>query len=238
MVKSDFLHTITNPLTVTSQQAKEIKLVIDAHPYFQAARAVYLKYLQQQASFKYNNELKATAAYTTDRSVLFNFITNNDFSKVSTSNEKENSVADNNEIIVSEEEKASIDLEIGKPIPFTKSETHSFNQWLQLATTASPIIRSENEEKPEEKSEKDKIIERFIASNPKIAPVSKTAPLKPLETSAKPQLMTETLAKVYLEQKKYDSAVKAYEILSLKYPEKSSFFADQIKRIQILQNIK
>ncbi len=51
-------------------------------------------------------------------------------------------------------------------------------------------------------------------------------------------LMTETLAKVYLEQKKYENAMQAYKILSLKYPEKSGFFADQIKSIQILQKNK
>ena len=51
-------------------------------------------------------------------------------------------------------------------------------------------------------------------------------------------LMTETLAKVYLEQKKYENAIQAYKILSLKYPEKSGFFADQIKRIQTLQKNK
>lgn len=50
--------------------------------------------------------------------------------------------------------------------------------------------------------------------------------------------MTETLAKVYLEQNKYENAIQAYRILSLKYPEKSGFFANQIKRIQILQNYK
>jgi hypothetical protein len=47
--------------------------------------------------------------------------------------------------------------------------------------------------------------------------------------------MTETLAKVYLEQKKYNKAIQAYEILILKYPEKSSFFADQINEIKNLQ---
>ena len=50
--------------------------------------------------------------------------------------------------------------------------------------------------------------------------------------------MTETLARIYLEQKQYTKAIKSYEILSLKYPEKSGFFADQIKRIQILQKNK
>jgi hypothetical protein len=47
--------------------------------------------------------------------------------------------------------------------------------------------------------------------------------------------MTETLAKVYLEQKKYNKAIQAYEILILKYPEKSSFFADRINEIKNLQ---
>jgi hypothetical protein len=48
-------------------------------------------------------------------------------------------------------------------------------------------------------------------------------------------IMTETLAQIYLEQKKYTKAIQAYEILILKYPEKSSFFADRIKNIKILQ---
>ncbi|TQM39228.1 hypothetical protein BC670_0001, partial [Flavobacterium branchiophilum] len=48
-------------------------------------------------------------------------------------------------------------------------------------------------------------------------------------------LMTETLAKVYLEQKKYLKAIQAYEILILKYPEKSSLFANRILDIKNLQ---
>jgi len=50
--------------------------------------------------------------------------------------------------------------------------------------------------------------------------------------------MTETLAKVYLEQQKFENAIKAYRILSLKYPEKSGFFANQIKAIKIFQKNK
>ena len=44
----------------------------------------------------------------------------------------------------------------------------------------------------------------------------------------KEDYMTETLAELYIEQKKFKEALKAYEILSLKYPEKISLFADQI----------
>ena len=44
--------------------------------------------------------------------------------------------------------------------------------------------------------------------------------------------MTETLAKVYIKQEKYKEAMKAYKILSLKYPEKISLFANQIKDLK------
>ena len=44
----------------------------------------------------------------------------------------------------------------------------------------------------------------------------------------KEDYMTKTLAELYIEQKKFKEALKAYEILSLKYPEKISLFANQI----------
>ncbi len=44
--------------------------------------------------------------------------------------------------------------------------------------------------------------------------------------------MTETLAKIYVKQEKYKEAMKAYKILSLKYPEKISLFANQIKDLK------
>ena len=48
----------------------------------------------------------------------------------------------------------------------------------------------------------------------------------------KEDYMTETLAKVYVRQEKYKEALKAYKILSLKYPEKISLFANQIKDLK------
>ena len=47
-------------------------------------------------------------------------------------------------------------------------------------------------------------------------------------------LMTETLAELYVEQHKYALAIKAFQILSLKYPEKNTFFASQIQKFKNL----
>ena len=48
----------------------------------------------------------------------------------------------------------------------------------------------------------------------------------------KKDYMTETLAELYVKQSKYKEALKAYKVLCLKYPEKISLFADQIKFIK------
>jgi len=139
-------------------------------------------------------------------------------------------------------------LEIGKPLDFSLSEKHSFQEWLQLSRT-EPIDRS-NEISPEEQAKieaakeeerqkKAEIIDKFIETNPKISPIKPgtSAPAVQIEPVIEDNsyLMTETLARVYLEQKKYTKAIQAYEILILKYPEKITFFADRISDIKILQ---
>jgi hypothetical protein len=101
-----------------------------------------------------------------------------------------------------------------------------------------PIIREEVTQKIDDvKKKKLDLIDKFIENNPKITPIAKDATVPLIETVADDTsyLMTETLARVYLEQKKYSKAIQAYEILILKYPEKSSFFADRISDIRILQ---
>ncbi|RXP54128.1 hypothetical protein EC396_09740 [Lutibacter sp. HS1-25] len=139
---------------------------------------------------------------------------------------------------------ASEILEIGKPLKFNITEPHSFNEWMQLIskkTIKRDIVPEEIIEKSTKIEEKFSLIDRFIESNPKINPLNKSTVIQPIKIDLETEnesLMTETLAKVYLEQQKYESAIKAYHILSLKYPEKSSFFADRIKAIKILQNNK
>ena len=109
-----------------------------------------------------------------------------------------------------------------------------------MATIISQKTYYREEDPKKESLKKVELIDKFIQNNPKIAPLSKDKNISVSVTKNKQDssLMTETLAKVYLEQNKYENAIQAYRILSLKYPEKSGFFADQIKRIQILQKNK
>ena len=143
----------------------------------------------------------------------------------------------------------SEDLQLGQPLEFDKKEKFSFNQWLQLASK-QPIVNEKdtiesNEENKDliieqnpEQLQKFERIDKFIAKNPKIIPNKNTPIPQNIANSGildKNELMTETLARVYLEQKKYKNAIQAYKILSLKYPEKSGFFADRIKIVEKIQ---
>ncbi|MBP0903138.1 hypothetical protein ACFSKN_14280 [Mariniflexile gromovii] len=308
MNNTDFTYILQHPQSITLQQTEAVKSIIDEFPYFQSARALYLKGLKNENSFKYNQELKTTAAYTADRSILFDFITSDVFvqneisefikqntahlqdieidvedisinKKVTTDDRlkqqiietigvldpmlfkpKQQEVSNDTEIVVEESENIELEkqapesvnktiLNLGKPFDFNKKETHSFNEWLNL-TRLQPIERKENraEESNEthntentsniEKVKKFELIEEFINKNPKINP-STFSPSKVNLAEAQmiqPEaLMTETLARIYVEQKNYKKAIQSYKILSLKYPEKSGFFADQIKAVEQLQ---
>jgi len=238
-LKAENFKNITKKNTeIQYLKATELKGIIEEFPYFQAARTLYLKELKSQDSFKYNHELKTTAAYTSDRNVLFNYI-------ISFSEEQQDLLEKNTATTISSGSNSSSvlnkvedNLKIGKPLPFSSTENHSFNQWLQLSPK-KVIVRSK-EKRTQQTSRKEDLIDKFIQNSPKIRPLEKgikfTVPVSKNKHDA--ALMTETLAKVYLEQKKYENAMQAYRILSLKYPEKSGFFADQIKRIQILQKNK
>jgi len=297
---SELTYLLNKPNAINDRHTLSLDRIVEEFPYFQGARALYLKGLYNQDSFKYNQALRVTASYTTDRSILFDFVTTGNFATLQ-KNFLEEKEAVINDIIVNESEiiirdeterieepvtgkiaepvnkleqsiltsikEASPEiepgneiqqeipqgesklelieekLEIGKPLDFSKEEKHSFQEWLQLASF-NPINRENapieeiSGEKELEKKKKLEIIDKFIEANPKIPPIKQTEkiPIVLQQTEGDTSyLMTETLAKVYLEQKKYQKAIQAYEILILKYPEKSSLFADRISDIKFIQ---
>jgi len=302
---TEFTYLMNKPDAVNDKHTAVLEKIVQEFPYFQSARALYLKGLYNQNSFKYNHALKITAAHTVDRSILFDFISSENFiavqkelydqklaeilniivkdSEIVTEeprlearpNTIEQSIltsikeANPEEVVLEETPTESIlsdsepdiaqkeeiqtpeavseeKLDIGKPLPFTRDERHSFQEWLQISKI-KPIVREEeiindtnSSEEDLEKQKKNELIDKFIEASPKIPPVKHDAPL-PQSIIFEPSkadnsyLMTETLARVYLEQKKYQKAIQAYEILILKYPEKISFFADRILDIKNLQ---
>ncbi len=308
----NYTYLLANPQKITAGELAALDQLIKKYPYFQSARALQLKGLKNQDSYLYNDALKLTAAHTTDRDILFEYITSEKFIqnaisqtilqhdasvaeiKVVAENVSEqisleidkqlkaemqkaenilnpelfqrkvtsvsNLVANKEEDKAKQIEQAETVLQPNKPLEFTQNDTHSFSEWLKL-TKAKPIERSQktskenteniNEETAsseailqEEKERKFELIDKFIQERPKIIPseAQKNSRKEEPQNLAAPytqtseSLMTETLAKVYLQQKNYKKAIQAYKILILKNPEKSGSFADQIRAIEKLIN--
>ncbi len=197
------------------------------HPSFSISHVLLAKGLLNTESVRYNQKLKKAALYSLNRKQLFRLI--------SEDVKKDEIVKENIPIeVIKVEEKLIItkkeELKIGQPLEFDETEEYSFTEWLAL-TKVQKINR-------EEKEETD-LINNFIEKNPTIKG-EKNKFFSPTETAKSSiieneELVTETLARVYLEQEYFEKAIESYKKLSLKYPKKSSFFAEQINLINNLK---
>ena len=274
MKVSDFTYLLQYPDEVIQpEQAQHLEEILQEYPYFQSARALHLKGLKNLNSYKYNNALKVAAAYTTDRDILFDFITSDEFlqnsiadavsgRKALSDQEIESEVVQPNpemdtqlipetadeplprsihdaedildpdlfenkdvpsETAFPKEEDPAEELQLGKPISFTRNEKYSFSEWLQL-TSLKGVRKKEDSKREKEETNEGKtsegtarkrkfdLIDKFIENNPRISSAGEETEMIDISSSTKidkEALMTETLAKVYLEQRKYKKAIQA-----------------------------
>ena len=230
---SDFINLISNFDPASGGQKKELENIIYEFPYFQLPHAIYLKSLKIQDQFNFDLILKKTAILSSKRKLIFNWIEGNEnnlFKILEKSTKKEiiGSIVQDTQIKVAVKTDKSVEEE----------EKMFFVDWVLSYSN------SENETESRPLESKIEIIDSFLEKKPKI-PNRKEEDdeddylnLASNNKFNKSELMTETLAKIYVKQKKIKKALYAYKILSLKYPEKSSFFADQIKKLQKKQNKK
>lgn len=161
--------------------------------------------------------------------------------------------------IISAEKSPAVEAE--QAVQAQPSEPGSFSDWLEqlkkTVETDKPTLRKkkelqeplpashtsvtpdQQEEALKAKRNKQKaLIDKIIESSPGVIRPKEDQKFFTPERKAKESLLenehlvTETLAKIYAMQGNISKAIRSYEILSLKYPQKSAYFASLIQKLK------
>ncbi|MEG1616574.1 MAG: tetratricopeptide repeat protein [Bacteroidales bacterium] len=235
---------------------KELEELIRKYPYFQSARTLFLLNLVRLRSLRVAEELHRTVVHSTDRRKLFALLDDGEFGWVSLLKERELSSGklqqeeDMNfsliESYLSSAHEEPFPEELEDLFPFSPLE--SSTDYVSSLLEQPDLTCDDEANLTESDLEKRNLIDSFIEKGEKSAvfiPPVEPLPEPPKGISKEDSLikedsfLTESLAKIYIKQKKYSKALEIIKKLSLKYPEKNVYFADQIRFLEkIITNIK
>lgn len=236
MTHRDLIKLIEHPECLNEDTLPVIARLTEEYPYFQTARLLYIMNLQVVKDAFFPAELKKSAFLVSDRKNLFYRLTGDQFKHLRTKRENEFLLEDTFKLIDSfliETGDLEDDLQIEHSTTRRKEEDGlpslpltTYN--IEYSDTETPAIALKHQD----------IIDQFLEEDEK-EPIrisldeerSFTPPVQEQkeEEEAGSPFFSETLAKIYIKQRKYDKAIEIIQKLSLLYPEKSVYFADQIR---------
>ena len=259
MKRENLIEYLANPSSLDQSSLGEVEELIDSFPYFQTAHLLMARNHHNLDSLKFHEMLRSAAAYAGDRAVLYHLInaqTGPAETGTGTKDEQTGRLAD---ILEREPEGRDLDFPPAYTLEDLPEETESplldeytFTGWFDhirdvpegtdspdrsiQGETIGPEQRVDLPEGDGPPSGQKGLIEKFLEERPGMRPqpekITDQKDRSEPFTTADDTLMTETLAKIYVKQGLFKKAIYAYEKLSLKYPEKSTYFATQINRLK------
>lgn len=252
MKTSDLYRLMEDPSLLTAETLPELKQIVDDFPYFHTASMLYLKNLALLDDIRFAQELKRIAVSIPDRKKLFMLIEGDRYKLVVTPLKEE-----------SAETTDSFSLIDSFLSSYEESKNHETNEVLTYHPSISSdyvywSFSKDESAKPDASTPKlqgQELIDSFIENdenrpqgvglkmdtNTELAPPLSVGELEDEEylKTLDDSYFTETLARIYVKQKRYDKALQIIKNLSLKYPEKNLYFADQIRFLEkLIINIK
>ena len=183
-------------------------------------RILYLYNLKNINSYKFEQELSKHAVFIPDRAALYRLLTFK-------------TKHDEGFELLPYDEDSFKELLKGNEKP---DELHT-DEFDYLTTDVFRLIDTPIPPETDVPSVEPDLIDKFILGGasiePKIDMTSTTGKIRSEQSNLiAEEMITETLAKVYLRQGLYQEALNSYEKLILKFPEKNSYFAGQIENIK------
>lgn len=221
MTADQIYQLLQNPEKMNQETLHALKEITEQYPAFETGWILYLKNLKILKDSTFEQELINGAIRIHDRRKLYLFL-----------NQKMGDPIPEQSLLIQPVETSDPDvLNLIFPTEYRLDATGKSDE--SIGETARSI-----QNKPDKKQT---LIEKFLEAQPKMPQVKDQESESPMESQKQKELenddfVTETLATIYAQQGYYKKAIQIFEKLSLKYPEKSTYFAAQIEKIKTLMN--
>ncbi|KAA6349472.1 hypothetical protein EZS27_003069 [termite gut metagenome] len=224
MTASNLQQWISSPQLLNRDTLYELRTMLGRYPYCQTLRLLYVYNLYLLHDSSFSSELRKAALYVTDRRVLFYLIEKvEDVKSISNADQTLELIDAFLSQMPKEDMPASFDI-VPNYTPYLLEEDKD------NASSSNDIPKLHRSE----------LIDDFIEKSK-----DKRLTLKPVEEKeleeadsnvegGNESYFTETLAKIYIKQKKYVKALEIYRSLNEKNPQKNAYFADQIRFLEKL----
>ena len=244
MTRKDFYRYIDTPTLLTADTLPELARLVEAFPCFHAARMLYLKNLARVGDLRFKGELEHMAICVPDRAQLFLLLSDERFARPPHAADAPARRPETDEV-----QGACAEA-------FDPSATTDYLRW--LTDDEPPSSTAENRMRHQdlidtfiahgsEQLDKRRLMRAVADSEEDISTTLKddgaedddkwlavSSPPKAADMAADSSYFTETLAHVYIRQKRYAKALEIIRSLSEKHPEKNIYFADQIRFLEKL----
>ena len=227
---------IRRPNSMDQQTISMLRNMVDEHPYFHSARILLLQALYKHHSPQFDEELRISAPLLPDRQAVFhlteepNYQKNEERRKFNT-DDMETDKSQRTNLLISdflEHQPKEPRQNVRYPIDATQDYIGFLLQ-----------NEAQDEEQPDVPMNGGGVVEDFLNQEPARIVLSRNdvpaeIPEEKEEKEEENEILTETLAGIYIKQGKFENAIKIIRQLSLKYPKKNRYFADQIRFLEKL----
>ena len=239
MTIPEFLNYIKHPEASEAEDTAMLRDLADRFPYCTSAQVLLAYRLFRENDLDFQNQLKKVAAYASSRKKLkqlfdgFQSSTEKVIEPVKNLDPLEQISSDSNDLegLTQEEYLLAIVRQRLEEIKLEREQKTDAEipETAQELTDPGSRVMSKNE-----------LVEKFIHDKPRLSSPKATF-FSPSEKAVKSnvdddEIVTETLAQLFFKQGNISKATRIYDKLILLFPEKSSYFAAQIEKMNSSQS--